>query len=97
MTAKRLSKKILKITAFILGGIVVLMTAFHFWFINHAEELVEDMVSSQSNGNLALKVDKFKFNWFTYKMELRKAIFYSNDTAAHLPLTSFALTKSISR
>ena len=58
------------------------MTAFHFWFIHHAEQLVEDMVSSQSNGKLKLKVDKFKFNWFNYKMELRKAIFYSTDTAA---------------
>ncbi len=82
MTAKRLSKKILKITAFILGGIVVLMTAFHFWFINHAGELIEDIVYSQSNGKLNLKVDKFKFNWFNYKMELRKPVFYSNDTAA---------------
>ena len=82
MTAKRISTKILKVTAFILGSIFVLLTAFHFWFINHAKELVEDMVSSQSNGNLALKIDKFKFNWFTYKMELRKAVFYSNDTAA---------------
>ena len=59
-----------------------MMTAFHFWFINHAEELVEDMVSSQSNGKLKLKVAKFKFNWFTYKMELRKANFYSTDTSA---------------
>ncbi len=40
------------------------------------------MVSSQSNGGLRLKVDKFKFNWFSYKMELRKANFYSTDTSA---------------
>lgn len=82
MTLKRLSKKILRLTAFILGGILILMTAFHFWFINHAERLVEDMVSSQSNGKLQLKVDKFKFNWFSYKMELRKASFYSTDTSS---------------
>ena len=59
-----------------------MMTAFHFWFIYHAERLVEDMVRSQSNGKLQLKVDKFKFNWFNYKMELRKSVFYSSDTAA---------------
>lgn len=82
MTAKRISLKFLKITAFILGGILLLMTAFHFWFINHAERLVEDMVSSQSNGKLKLKVDKFKFNWFNYQMELRKSIFYSTDITA---------------
>lgn len=82
MTLKRLSKKILRITAFILGGVLILMTAFHFWFINHAERLVEDMVSSQSNGKLQLKVSTFKFNWFSYKMELRKASFYSTDTSS---------------
>ncbi|MGZ5218605.1 MAG: hypothetical protein ACXWC7_00955 [Chitinophagaceae bacterium] len=82
MTLKLISKKILGITAIIFGGILILLTAFHFWFINHAEKLVEDMVSYQSNGGLRLKVDKFKFNWFSYKMELRKASFYSTDTSA---------------
>ena len=81
MTPKRITNKFLKIIAFISGGILVLLTAFHFWFINHAGELIEELVYSQSNGNLTLKVDKFKFNWFTYKMELRKPVFYSNDTA----------------
>lgn len=82
MTAKRITTKFLKIIAFILGTILVLMTAFHFWFIHHAEQLVEDIVSSQSNGKLKLKIDRFKFNWFNYKMELRKSVFYSTDTAA---------------
>ncbi|WP_276501175.1 DUF748 domain-containing protein [Terrimonas pollutisoli] len=82
MTLKRLSIRTLKITAFILGGILVLMTAFHIWFINHAGQLLEDMVSAQSNGKLKLKIDRFKFDWFTYRMDLRKANFYSADTGA---------------
>ena len=77
-----MSIRALKITAYILGGILVLMTAFHFWFINHSEQLLEDMVSAQSNGKLKLKVDRFKFDWFSYRMELRKANFYSTDTGA---------------
>lgn len=79
---KRVSTRVLKITAFILGGILLLMTSFHFWFINHAEQLIEEMVHSQSDGRLRLKVDKFKFNWFSYNMELRKANFSSTDSAA---------------
>ncbi|MFC0772247.1 hypothetical protein [Terrimonas alba] len=82
MTLKRLSIRTLKITAFILGGILVLMTAFHIWFVNHAGQLLEDMVSAQSNGKLKLKIDRFKFDWFSYRMELRKANFYSADTGA---------------
>lgn len=83
MTAKRLTKKFLKAIAFILGGILVLLITFHFWFINYSESIVEDLVSSQSNGQLKLKVHRFKLNWFSYKMELRKPVFYSNDTAAN--------------
>jgi len=59
---------------------VILGVAFHFWFVNHAEELVERLVSSQSHGKLKLNVKKFKFNWFSRKMELVNATFYSTDT-----------------
>lgn len=83
MTAKRLTRKLLKIIAFILGGLLVLLMAFHFWFVHYSESIVEDLVSSQSNGHLKLNVHRFKFNWFTYQMELRKPVFSSNDTAAN--------------
>jgi hypothetical protein len=82
LTPNRPSNKFLKITGFIFGGILILMTAFHFWFLSHAKQLVEDMVSSQSDGKLQLKIDKFKFNWFSYKMELRQASFFSADTSS---------------
>src|SRR5690606_33223047 len=55
---------------------------FHFWFVNHAERLIEDMVEVRSNGKLKLDVEKFRFNWFSYDMELRNAVFYSADTTA---------------
>jgi hypothetical protein len=74
-------KKILKISAYILGTIGILLTAFHFWFINHAERLLEDLVESRSNGKLKLHVKKFRFNWFSDNMQLRNAVFYSTDTA----------------
>ncbi|MEI9807874.1 MAG: hypothetical protein WDO16_08370 [Bacteroidota bacterium] len=59
----------------------MLLTVFHFWFINHAEELLEELVESRSNGKLKLKVKKFRFNWFSNDMQLRNAVFYSTDTA----------------
>ena len=76
------TRKILKITAYILGSIVVLALCFHFWFINHAEGILENLVASRSNGKLKLHIKKFKFNWFSYDMQLRNAVFYSTDTAA---------------
>lgn len=83
MTAKRsISRKILKIAAYTLGVLLVLLLSFHFWFINHAESLVEDMVRTQSNGKLHLKVKRFKFNWFSHKMEMDQAIFTTTDTTS---------------
>jgi len=76
------TRKVLKVSAYVLGSIVVLALAFHFWFINHAERMLEDLVSSRSNGKLKLHVKKFKFNWFSYDMQLRNAVFYSTDTSA---------------
>jgi len=73
-------RRILKITAYILGSIIALLTIFHFWFINHAEELLEELVESRSNGKLKLSVKKFRFNWFSNDMQLRNAVFYSTDT-----------------
>ncbi|MEO5564653.1 MAG: hypothetical protein ABIR18_14500 [Chitinophagaceae bacterium] len=80
MTAKRITKKLTKVFAYILGGLIVLLVGFHFWFVNHAEEMIENLVNEQSNGKLHLQVKKFKFNWFSRKMELQQAVFYSTDT-----------------
>lgn len=83
MTAKRsISRKFLKIAAYTLGGLLALLLSFHFWFINHAESLVEEMVRTQSNGKLDLKVKRFKFNWFSHKMEMTQAIFTTTDTTS---------------
>ncbi|MGC4038760.1 MAG: hypothetical protein QM764_22550 [Chitinophagaceae bacterium] len=56
------------------------MTAFHFWFRDHAEEVIEDLVSARSNGKVNLKLKKFRFNYFSRKMELQNAVFYSTDS-----------------
>jgi hypothetical protein len=86
-------RKILKITAYILGSFLILLTAFHFWFIHHAESLIEDIVESKSNGKLKLHIKKFKFNWFSYDMELRNAVFYSTDTNTATTSYRFSVDK----
>ena len=58
----------------------ILVTAFHFWFRDHAEEVIEDMVSARSNGKVNLKLKKFRFNYFSRKMELQNAVFYTTDS-----------------
>ena len=63
--------------------LVGILVSLHFWFVNHAEDLLAELVREQSKGQLKLEVQKFRFNWLNRKMELRKAIFYTtNDSTA---------------
>ncbi|MET0464377.1 MAG: hypothetical protein ABW007_14525 [Chitinophagaceae bacterium] len=83
MTAITISRKILKVTAIIVAIVAGILVSFHFWFITLAEDLLSDLVTKQSNGKLALEVEKFRFNWFKKKMELRSAVFYTtNDSSS---------------
>ncbi len=75
---------------------MALLVGFHFWFVNHVEELIGDLVKSRSNGRLELKIEKFKFNWFSKDFELRKVIFNSTDsvtanTSYHLDVSKIKL------
>lgn len=65
----------------ILGTVIALVIGFHFWFVNNAENLLEDLVATRSNGRLKLKVENMKFNYFSRKIELEDVVFYSADSA----------------
>ena len=65
-----------------LGILSAVLIGFNFWFIDHSESALEDIVANQSKGKLRLKVEKFKFNWITNKIELENAVFYTTDSTA---------------
>src|SRR6186713_3158902 len=75
-----LEKKILKTLGIILGIIIILITALHIYVVNNAENLIEDLVNTESNGKLKLKVKNIKFNYFSKKVELQGVTFFSNDS-----------------
>lgn len=93
MTANRLVKKILKITGITFGILLVLLIGFHFWFKAHAKSIIEDLVESKSNGKLKLKLGKFRYGYFTKKMELENAVFYSTDTLTGNTAYRFSVDK----
>jgi len=78
---KRFGKKLLKITGYILGSLAILLTAFHFWFIYNAKDMLESMVEKKSNGKLKLKVEKLSYDYFSRTMKIKKAVFLTTDTA----------------
>ena len=80
MTAKRHARKFLKITGISFGILLVLLTGLHFWFKSYAKHIIEDLVESKSHGKLKLKIGKFHFGYFSRKMEMENAVFYSADS-----------------
>jgi len=80
LTVQQFRKKALKITGILLGVIVLLLVGFHFWFISHARGLLEDTVDKKSGGRIKLKIQKLHYNYFTQKMVLDNAVFYTTDS-----------------
>ncbi len=77
---KKTINPFLKIAGIILCVLAVLLSSFHLWFRDHAEEVIEQLVSARSNGKVNLKLKKFRFNYFSRKMDLQNALFYSTDS-----------------
>lgn len=93
MAAIRSGKKFVKIISSCIGVLIVLLTGFHFWFQAHAKGLIEDMVASKSKNKLKLKIEKLRFNYFSNKIEIEKAVFFSTDTITSGTAYRFAVDK----
>ena len=93
MTARSFGKKLLKGTAIFFGILLVLLIGFHFWFQAHAKEIIEDLVESQSNGKVKLKIGKLRFSYFSKKIEMEKVVFYNTDTISGSTTTRFSVDK----
>jgi hypothetical protein len=77
----------------IIAAGMIAVIAFHFWFKSHSETMIERIVFAQSKGKIKLSVEDFKFNWFSNKMELHNAVFYTTDSSA--PTITQLTTKKI--
>lgn len=80
MTTKRSSKRLLKITGIVTGTLLLLFFAFHTWINYNARHIIENLVESRSKGRLKMKLEKFRFSWFSRKVELTNAVIYTADS-----------------
>ncbi len=74
------NRKLSNVLALVLLGLIFLGGIFHFWFINNTEEFFENIVSTQSQGKVKLKVKSVSFNYFSRKVRLQQAEFFSEDS-----------------
>lgn len=77
---KLFAKPLFKLVGSALLVLLVLLTAFHLWFRDHAEEVIEELVDARSHGKVHLQLKKFRFNYFSRRMELQNAVFYTTDS-----------------
>ena len=74
------NRKLSNVLALVLLGLIFLGGIFHFWFINNTEQFFENIVSTQSQGKVRLKVKSVSFNYFSRNVRLQQAEFFSEDT-----------------
>src|SRR6186713_2332635 len=77
----KIEKRMLKGLGVLLGVFGVLFIIFHFWLVNNAEKIIEDLVEKESKGKLKLKVGNLKFSYFSKNMELQKLQLYTADSS----------------
>ena len=93
MELKRFSKRAWKVAGISLVIFILLLTAFHIWFVTHAKDLLEDLVYSKSQGRLKMEVKKFHFSYFSKRMVIENAVFYNTDTSTSTTAYRFSVDK----
>lgn len=79
MTFRIFARRFLKIISIILGAIVLLLAIFYWWFVNHAETAIEEIVALQSKGKVRVEIGSIKYN-YGRKFRLRDITFYTADS-----------------
>lgn len=75
-------------TVLVVAGLI-----FNYWFINNTDKIIESLVASQSKGKLQLHLKQSKFFYFSKKLELFGADFYSSDTSNTTTTYNFRVEK----
>jgi hypothetical protein len=73
-------KRFLKITGIVLVVLTTLLLVLYFYIVSNADNILQDLVTSQSNGKLSLEIKKVKFKAASLHLEVIEPHFYSNDT-----------------
>jgi hypothetical protein len=66
------------IITFGIAGVIIL--ALHLWFVHNAKRMITDIVASKSHGKLKLELDEFSYNFFSNKIQVKKASLVSMDS-----------------
>lgn len=92
MTGGR-TKKGLKIVGIVLGSLASLLVVLHFWFVNHAEKIFNNLVRQQSNNHLQAKIGKFSIDYLNLRIDLADVALLPVDAGADSAKVNFSCKK----
>lgn len=73
-------RKLLKFTGILLLALLVVLTLLYFWLINHAEQIVQQFIYHESNGNVDLRISKVRYDHAGDRLILYDTRVVSADT-----------------
>lgn len=71
-------KKIFRRILVVVVALGLLVAAMHFWLVNHAEQLISEVVRRESNGKVKLDLEKINYNYRTRQLRLKNAVLYND-------------------
>ena len=78
----RRARIMLRFTGFVIALIALILLGFHFWFINHSEKAIEDLITWASNGKLKSNIHKFRIDYLNNTIEIKNFSIVNTDSSA---------------
>ena len=75
-------RMMLRFAGFIIALVALILLGFHFWFINHSEKAIEDLITWASNGKLKSNIHKFRIDYLNNTIEIKNFSIVNTDSSA---------------
>jgi len=75
-------RMMLRFAGFIIALVALILLGFHFWFINHSEKTIEDLITWASNGKLKSSIHKFRIDYLNNTIEIKNFSIVNTDSSA---------------
>lgn len=75
-------RKFLTFTGFFLLAFLLIVSVLYFWLIDHAEQLVQQFIYNESNGNVDLRISRVRYDHGRNRLILYDTRIVSSDTTS---------------
>ncbi|MBE2229091.1 MAG: hypothetical protein IAE96_00435 [Chitinophagaceae bacterium] len=91
LTTIKPRKKYLRTALLTVAAGMLLYLGFNVLMNYMAKRIVEDLVERRSGGKLKMQTDRFRFSWFSRKVELKNTVIYTVDSAGATTAYRFSI------